>query len=468
MGSRGRLSFDLNELPTEDNKENDGGFGFELQITHPCTNSRASYHVAALAVPQRIMNNHAFSHASSVSGFQPFVRSKSAHCLEGGTVHETRDENSINASSSMSNSDEKLRKLSPLVPGSADVHSVKREEGEWSDAGYSADAYGSSNLHKHGKASKVQEIFSSIDQFGSSAAVEGGSSSAKATESVRCESSSNTSLVVDPMMNNQNGRASHTLESNSKLYASMDCKVEPDCMPKQRETKGIESSHALKCTNNQIKRKIDQHDEAKLGKKRKRQTMLLNLEDVKQVGAIKSSTPRRQTFPMVTTTRIIKEGHSSTLPAECAGEKLNHSTITDQKQLDAFSSEGSTPVESSEPKSETECNGDMNYGTLASSRRPNGNNGVIFENIPSIPRQSSLKQPTELRQLKNSQIFSNRNPALNSQSSMNSKLGNKKHLPAKKQTSSNTYQDTSVERLIREVTNEKFWHQPGIKAVLLL
>ncbi|KAK9270871.1 hypothetical protein L1049_026457 [Liquidambar formosana] len=53
-----------------------------------------------------------------------------------------------------------------------------------------------------------------------------------------------------------------------------------------------------------------------------------------------------------------------------------------------------------------------------------------------------------------------RKPALNSQTSMDPKLGNKKNPPKKQIVSIPQYQDTSVERLIREVTNEKFWHHP--------
>ncbi|GMI83180.1 hypothetical protein like AT4G30100 [Hibiscus trionum] len=44
---------------------------------------------------------------------------------------------------------------------------------------------------------------------------------------------------------------------------------------------------------------------------------------------------------------------------------------------------------------------------------------------------------------------------------MDTKMVNKKHLPSKKTTAiTSSYQDTSVERFIREVTNERFWHHP--------
>jgi senataxin len=135
--------------------------------------------------------------------------------------------------------------------------------------------------------------------------------------------------------------------------------------------------------------------------------------------------------------------------------------MRDQKQVDMSCNEGGTSLESTEPKSE--CNGDMNSGLLGRPRRLNSDTDISAEvSLPPIPRQSSWKQPTDSRQTKNLQV-SNRKPALSSQNSMDPKLGNKKYLPPKKQTAISTpYQDTSVERLIREVTNEKFWHHPGI------
>ncbi|KAF3445779.1 hypothetical protein FNV43_RR10956 [Rhamnella rubrinervis] len=455
MGSRGRLFLDLNELPTEDNEESDGVLSFQPQKALPSSNSNTSDRFAVSSAPQGIRNNHAFSHASSVSGFQPFVRPKSTHDHEVGDEQKARYQNSQNASSSKSNNNEELKAVTSLVSGSADVPSVEREEGEWSDAEGSADAYESSNLQE--RSAQDQGTSGTVGSA-SGVGADGNSSSLKISEGTKDDSSSNTSFGVDPIPNHQSSKSSRNLETNAKGELSIDSQEEPGFVPKQREVKGVEASHALKVANNPLKRKMDQQNEAKLGKKRSRQTMFINMEDVKQAGPLKTSTPRRQAISSIISTRSVKEVRAVP-PPERIGEKQNLSIIKDQKQVDALCGEGRISMDSSESK--TECNGDMNHGLLGRPRRLNGDNDVAAEALPPIPRQSSWKQPTESRQLKNSQ-GTYRKSSLISQNSMDLKLGNKKLLPAKKQTAiSNSYQDTSVERLIREVTNEKFWHHPG-------
>ncbi|XP_061363998.1 uncharacterized ATP-dependent helicase C29A10.10c-like isoform X2 [Gastrolobium bilobum] len=228
---------------------------------------------------------------------------------------------------------------------------------------------------------------------------------------------------------------------------------EPSLAPKQKEVKGIEASHALRCANNLGKRKIDQRKEEMLGKKRNRQTMFLNLEDVKQAGPIKTSTPRRQTFASPVISRTVKEVRTVPPQVERVG------IAKDQKLVDTSFGEGGTQAEAHEPKSD--CNGD-NSGLLGRSRRLNSETEPppTEVNLPPIPRQGSWKQPTDLRQQKNA-LIPNRKLGQSGQSSNDVKLGNKKHLSNKKQTSvSIQSQDSSVERLIREVTSEKFWHHP--------
>ena len=457
MGSRGKLLFDLNELPSEDNEESDGVLCFQPQKALPSTNPQTMERLAVSANAKEKVN--AFSHASSGSGFQPFIRPKSAHGPEGGSEQKVTGQISHNPSTSKSNNED-IKAVSLLVSGSSDVPSTEREEGEWSDAEGSADVYRSSSVDKQGKVSQEQGMLGAMDTVASGASAGGSSSSAKISESTRDESISNASIGVDPTANDQSGKISRSLEGNAKVDVSMDCQEEPGCVPKQREIKGIEASHAVKCANNPVKRKMDQQNEAKLGKKRSRQTMFLNLEDVKQAGPIKTSTPRRQTFSSSITTRTVKEVRPVPPPVERFVEKQNQSLLKDQRQVDASCGEGGTPLESSEWKYES--NGDISSG-IARPRKPNGDSDVAMEALPPIPRQNSWKQPTDSRQLKNSQ-GPNRKLALTGQNSMDSKLGNKKLPPAKKQTTvSNAYQDTSVERLIREVTNEKFWHHPGMK-----
>ncbi|CAI8607919.1 unnamed protein product [Vicia faba] len=190
-----------------------------------------------------------------------------------------------------------------------------------------------------------------------------------------------------------------------------------------------------------------------LGKKRSRQTMFLNLEDVKQAGPIKTSTPRRQTFTSPVISRTVKEVR--TVPAQV--ERVG--ITKDQNQSDSSFGEGVNQIETNEPKSD--CNSD-NSGSFGRLRRINSETESPMEvNLPPIPRQGSWKQQTELRQQKNA-FVSNRKLGLSGQSSNDVRPVNKKHHSIKKQTPmSFPSQDSSVERLIREVTSEKFWHHPG-------
>ncbi|XP_059590812.1 uncharacterized ATP-dependent helicase C29A10.10c isoform X2 [Vitis vinifera] len=401
MGSRGRPLFDLNEPPAEDEEENDGVFSFQPQKALPS------------------LNSHTPDLFSTSSGLQ-------------------------------------------LVSSPADAQAVEREEGEWSDDESSANVYGSSSMQEQSVSGsgKAQAMSEQMDYHASSVAAETLSCDIKVFESTKEENNSHASVTLDPDTHDQRSNSSRNSEGNGKGdVGPMDGQEEPGLVPKLKEVKGVEASFAVKCANNPGKKhKLDQHKEAMLGKKRTRQTVFLNLEDVKQAGPMKTSTPRRQNFPAPITTRIVKEIRSVPPPAERIGEKQNHSMIKDQKQVDLSSNEGGggNLVESNEPKSES--NNDMNSGLLGRPRRLNSANDISAEvHPPTIPRQSSWK-PTDSRQFKNSQ-FSGRKPSMINQSE--SKLVNKKHPPAKMQTTvSSQYQDTSVERLIREVTNEKFWHHP--------
>ncbi|KAL7116642.1 hypothetical protein ACP275_03G017000 [Erythranthe tilingii] len=240
-------------------------------------------------------------------------------------------------------------------------------------------------------------------------------------------------------------------ETNDKKdETSIDGPEDSAPAPKQREIRGIEANHALKYANNLGKRqKFDQQKEAMLGKKRSRQTMFLNLEDVKQVGVLKSSTPRRQ-IPAPTRTLNVKEART-TLPS-------TEPAVGDTNQADLPSNEGNSFVESNENKPESI--GDSSSGLFVPPRRLNSSTELSSEGQTApVPRQNSWKLPPDTRQLKNSQN-SGRKSAVNSQSSTDLKLVPRK-LPSKNQSfTSNQYQDSSVERLLREVTNEKFWHHP--------
>jgi senataxin len=79
-----------------------------------------------------------------------------------------------------------------------------------------------------------------------------------------------------------------------------------------------------------------------------------------------------------------------------------------------------------------------------------------------VQRQASLKQSMDLKQQK-SRPFSSQRTVLTGQNNADQKPASKRSIISKKQTFVNNvqYQDSSVERLIREVTNDKFWHNPG-------
>lgn len=457
MGSRGRLLFDLNEPPVEDNEDSDG-LVFQPQKAQPPSNSHASDLFPASGGSQRLLNNHAFSHASSVSGFQPFVRSKLGSNPEIGEEQKkiSDQDSKTTPSSKLSN----VETAAPaLVSGFRDTQSVEREEGEWSDAEGSGDINGGSILHKQLKTSQEKGLLSPSRDFS-----ENNLCNLKISDSTLDKSNNHVPSTSDQEPNDRKSNSILNTEGNAKLDTSTDTvQEETGLLPKQREVKGIEASHALKCANNPGKRKIDQHLEAKLGKKRNRQTMFLNLEDVKLAGPMKTSTPRRQTFPPPITTRIVKEVHNNTTQAnERIGEKQ---TNKDQKQGDVSSHEGSISMESGESK--LDSNGDMSSGLLARPNRPNNDGDIPAEaSLPPIPRQGSWKIPTDSRLQRNMQA-SNRKPVISNQSSDHKQI-NKKHLPSKKQNSVSTYQDSSVERLIREVTNEKFWHHPGTIIILFV
>lgn len=425
MGSRGRPLFDLNEPPADVDEENSGSSIYQPQKALPSTLSSHASDLFAMPVgPKRILNNnHAFSHASSVSGFQPFVRSK-------GSAHGT--EESVTSSSKTRNDEPKKT-----------LQVVEREEGEWSDNEGCTEA-----VNDRVAVIASENIFNNVN-IGE-------------RRTNQENSSCPASLVVEEP-SDQNNNTSHNSEgNNAKDDASMNGQQETDSTQKQRELKGSEAIHALKCANNPGKKhKLEQHKEAMLGKKRSRQTMFLNLEDVKQAGAIKSSTPRRQTFPAPVITRTVKENQNRNVPLPVV-EKQNPSQplVKDQKPADLSCNEEGNVVETSDRR--PDCNGDVSTGILARPRRLNSSAEMSSDVNPQvIPRQSFWKQTTESRQLKNIQ-GSNRKPALTSQSSIDLKTGNKKNLPAKKQSTActNQYQDTSVERLHREVTNQKFWQHP--------
>ncbi|XP_076900625.1 putative ATP-dependent helicase C29A10.10c isoform X2 [Bidens hawaiensis] len=460
MNSKGKPLFDLNE-PAAEEEESDGVFSFQPQRAIPST-THTSDLFKPLNSPRRIVNNNAFSHASSVSGFQPFIWLKTVQMSEDdedrnrkkdvdlGTVVEKEEgewsdaeggggTGSVLEKSSSALVDDKLevkpmavlvdQKVSnvaavvSMVNMSTDVNDMKDEDSNHGSLGHEAE--GSSMPGKSTSASAHDEDKSEVKPL--SVLVDQKVSNVAAV----VNTSSNVCDIKDEN-NNQEDRKSSDSQEDSVVA------------PKQKEVKGIEAIHALKIANNAAKRpKIDQQREAMLGKKRSRQTMFLNLEDVKQAGAIKTSTPRRQNFPPPVTSRIVKD------------KQIQPPITKDSKQVDQSCNESSSSyMESCDNKSESN-NSDMNLGTLGRPKRSISSTDLAAEDKYVINNRQSV-----LKQTKNAQVPS-RKSGLVSQSSVDSKAVGGKKLPSKKPLIVATQcQDTSVERLLREVTNEKFWQHP--------
>ncbi|GFS46766.1 P-loop containing nucleoside triphosphate hydrolases superfamily protein [Actinidia rufa] len=292
MGSRERLFIDLNELPVEEDEETNAATCFQTQRVIPSLNVHTSDLITTSPGLQRIVNNCAFSHASTVSsGFQPFVRPKSAPvslvCAEQMRAVDMRCE------------------------------AVEKEEGEWSDAEDSASAHGSSGVGEQSLSGPGKELAGK-----GVANLRGHFKVGANTEDV----SQNVDKIKD-----ENGDM------------SMDGREEPGLVPKQKEVKGIEASHALKCTNNPGKRPRCQAS-----------WFYQNFD------------PRRQNIPAPITIRTGKETRPVT-PAERIGEKQSQPVNKDSKQVDLSCTEGNTYVESND--SISEIIGDMNSGLLGRPRR---------------------------------------------------------------------------------------------------
>ncbi|KAK1287351.1 putative helicase MAGATAMA 3 [Acorus calamus] len=448
MDCRGRPLFDLNEPPTEEDEESKGILHLQPQKSLPTLNSHA---FTSKEGPQRIVNNNAFSHASSVSGFQPFVRTKHTSNPTEIPMRKADAPNSNQlVSSQVENHVRDAKATQSTVLGSAG-QGIEREEGEWSDV------EGTTEAKKHDLMITDNGV-TTKGHSGTESTEISGSTSCKITLDEGVDPNKEVrslASVPEPLENAQS--SGRNIDGIVKGDTPGDGSEESSVVAKPKEVRGIEASHALRVANNPTKKhKLDQHKEAMLGKKRNRQTMFLKLEDVKQAsGPIKSSTPRRQaSFPSVTT-RTVKEVIRSTLAmSERAGEKQGQTMTKEQKQVDPAGPEGGASMEYNDPK--VECNGDIHSRSKKLSNDLFGEGGP-----PPLPKQGSGKQPVDNIQPKNPPVASFRKPALTaSQNSVDSKVGNKKLPPKKPNNNITQYQDTSVERLLREVTNDKFWHNP--------
>lgn len=455
MGSRGRPLFDLNETPKEEDEEIDGSVGVQPQKVLPSLSSSTSDLLVASVGQPSVVNNNAFSHASSVSGFQPFVRSNLSPSLDRVDNHRNVRDQTPEVLSSKTSNDGESKGVTLLDSGALNAQTEK-EEGEMSD-GECSDSHVNSRGQKMSFASGSKPLSDQGVTVTASDRSSTGMSLKDASHDSTVDQKRNqhNSFARSELgSNNITGSSSHNSNGNAEGKTSMDAYPDIQSVPKQKEVKGIEASYALKCANNPGKHKLDEHKEAMLGKKRSRKTMFLNMEDVKQADAVKSSTPRRQSVLTASSTRSIKGSRNVRFSAECNGEKQNEHAVKEQNQADLSCNDERGSMESNVRKSE--CNTDMNAGLLGKPRRLNSSGDLIAEgNI----RHNSWKQPTDSRQFKEPQVPL-RKPASNTHGSVDTKPANKKNPPKRPNVVNNQYQDTSVERLLREVTSEKFWHNP--------
>uniref|UniRef100_A0A1D1YSP9 Helicase SEN1 n=2 Tax=Anthurium amnicola TaxID=1678845 RepID=A0A1D1YSP9_9ARAE len=466
MGSRGRPFLDLNVSPAEE--EDEEVVCVQPQKLLPTTNPSNPSLSLPSEVSHRILNNCAFTHASSGSGFQPFVRSKDKQTLKECVVQNVAESKSAYVSSSSTvqhvEDNKPPEKSSSFAPSSQEV---EREEGEWSDMEGSMDATGVSTSSKQEAAGSCepepvqkQETMEGNASSGFDRLAETKSHEFGLNGNVKDECSGTANDVSRYVSLGTEGNKKS--DCNSKGDVPADGLEDPPSVVKPKDIKGIEANHALRVANNLGKRpKLDEHKEAMLGKKRNRQTVFLNIDEVKQAGAMKSSTPKRQaSFSSPMATRTVKEAHRVNPPVvERAVERQAQPVLKEQRQADTLSCEGSASLDINEHK--VESNGDINVGLQTRSKKAISNSELSQEAyLPPIPKQSLWKQPVDLRQHRNSQVSPSK-LAVVSQSTGDVKPGNKKNPSLKKQaTNSMLYQDTSVERLFREVTNDKFWHHP--------
>ncbi|RRT73098.1 hypothetical protein B296_00006535 [Ensete ventricosum] len=469
MGSRGKPFFDLNELPVEEEDENDNPFIYQSQKSLPDANLNSSNPLSSSEGCQGMLNNHAFRHASTGSGFQSFLRKNDLQQSE--VLKLSGSESNANQTlTSMAASFEDDNKNSKLVSsGSQDVQMVEREDGEWSDMDGNIDQSVGITSSPHESLGAEFAEKQIVDE-------ESEPDFVKADEISQNDSNSfvgTSDNEVGESLKNLQDNGSMVLESyrntdfDSKVEVPADF-VEESSVAKVKEVRGVEASHALRFANNPVKRpKLDEHKEAMLGKKRARQTVFINVEDAKRASTVKTTTPRRQTsFPAPIVTRPCKDSfRANNSVVDWSIERQNQPLTKDQKQSDILGIEGSSLMEIDQ---KNELNGDVVSGGLVRSKKLNQNDCSSEIYSPPGPRQGPWKQSVDNRPLKSSAV-SSRKPPVSGQGNTDQKLGTKRNSSSKRQISTNPqYQDTSVERLLREVTNEKFWHHPGLACALLL
>lgn len=472
MGSRGKMLFDLNELPTEAEEEAASVVPQgppavvpqeasvvvsqpQKSLPVPTTYAPTLFQPGEGSQSQGILNNNAFKHASIGSGFQPFVRNKDSPSNTNESLKMEDNMNCSIASSSMV-ANHITYNAAPKVETSNQVsQEVEREEGEWSDADGISENAGSSVSNKDELVGTASTNVMKESQDSEPHLIKSGDVG-KDDIAAECSDAEMADASKDQVL------CGSTASENTQ---SSECKGNQpgddlDACNRSKDVKGVEANYALKFASNPAKRpKLNEHKEAMLGKKRARQTVFINVEDAKQAGTMKTSTPRRQSsFPAPIVTRTVKEASRSA--GEKAAEKQNQQAIRDQRQYEMMGSERSNSADPSDQHAES--NGDTEMGTQGRTKKMNGEEPSSDGYQQSVQRQASLKQSMDLKQPKG-RPFSSQRTAVTGQNIVDQKPASKRSIISKKQNFVNNAQsqDTSVERLLREVTNDKFWHNPG-------
>ncbi|XP_048570882.1 uncharacterized ATP-dependent helicase C29A10.10c [Triticum urartu] len=217
-----------------------------------------------------------------------------------------------------------------------------------------------------------------------------------------------------------------------------------DLQNRSKGIRGVEANYALKLANNPPKRsKLDEHKVAMLGKKRARQTVIINHEDAKQAGIMTISTPRRQ----------------SRAAGEVAAGTQNQLAIRDQRQSEMMGPERSNSATPSDRNADSSV--DVELASPNWSKKMNAEMPPSDGYQQSVPRQATLRQSMDSKQFKGRPLSSQR-ADVTGQNMADQKRANKRSFVSKKEASANNtqYHDTSVERLLQEVTSDKFWHNP--------
>jgi senataxin len=471
------MLFDLNELPADADEEAAGVVPQEPAAVIPQEAAVSVSQEAAIVVsqPQKslpvptmhaptlfqpgegsqsqgILNNNAFKHASIGSGFQPFVRNRDSNNTKESRKEEDNMNSSIACSSMVANhiTDNTAPKTEPRNQVS---QVVEREEGEWSDADVISENAGSNVSNKDESVGTASTHMKKESQDSEPHLIKSGDVT-KDDTAAECSDAEMADASKDHVLRGTTG---------SESTQNLECKGNQpgddlDACNRSKDVKGVEANYALKFASNPAKRpKLNEHKEAMLGKKRARQTVFINVEDAKQAGTMKTSTPRRQSsFPAPIVTRTVKE--ASRAAGEKAAEKQNQQAIR-ERQSEMMGSERSNSADPSDQHAES--NGDAEMDPQGRSKKMNAEEPSSDGYQQPVQRQASLKQSMDLKQPKG-RPFSSQRTAATGQNTADQKPASKRSIISKKQTFANNmqYQDSSVERLIREVTSDKFWHNP--------